>query len=283
MINPFKSKKGLGRGLSSLLGDTDIKVSNDKISISSIVPNKNQPRKLFEKEALTELTNSIKERGIIQPLIVRKSDDKDNKFELIAGERRWQAAQSAGLHEVPVVVIEADNLKSLELAIIENVQRKDLNPIEEAESYKNLIDNFKYDQDKVSQFIGKSRPHISNSLRLLSLPEKIIDMVRNEKISQGHAKILIGLENALLLAEKIIKKKLSVRQTENLVRSLKSQKGRFYKSKDANTISTENDLSEKIGMRVFLKNKKNNSGTLSFEYKGLDQLDRLINIIKNNY
>ena len=283
MINPFKSKKGLGRGLSSLLGDTDIKVSNDKISISSIVPNKNQPRKLFEKEALTELTNSIKERGIIQPLIVRKSDDKDNKFELIAGERRWQAAQSAGLHEVPVVVIEADNLKSLELAIIENVQRKDLNPIEEAESYKNLIDNFKYDQDKVSQFIGKSRPHISNSLRLLSLPEKIIDMVRNEKISQGHAKILIGLENALLLAEKIIKKKLSVRQTENLVRSLKSQKGRFYKSKDTNTISTENDLSEKIGMRVFLKNKKNNSGTLSFEYKGLDQLDRLINIIKNNY
>ena len=283
MINPFKSKKGLGRGLSSLLGDTDIKVSNDKISISSIVPNKNQPRKLFEKEALTELTNSIKERGIIQPLVVRKSDDKDNKFELIAGERRWQAAQSAGLHEVPVVVIEADNLKSLELAIIENVQRKDLNPIEEAESYKNLIDNFKYDQDKVSQFIGKSRPHISNSLRLLSLPEKIIDMVRNEKISQGHAKILIGLENALLLAEKIIKKKLSVRQTENLVRSLKSQKGRFYKSKDANTISTENDLSEKIGMRVFLKNKKNNSGTLSFEYKGLDQLDRLINIIKNNY
>ena len=283
MINPFKSKKGLGRGLSSLLGDTDIKVSNDKISISSIVPNKNQPRKLFEKEALTELTNSIKERGIIQPLIVRKSDDQDDKFELIAGERRWQAAQSAGLHEVPVAVIEADNLKSLELAIIENVQRKDLNPIEEAESYKNLIDNFKYDQDKVSQFIGKSRPHISNSLRLLSLPEKIIDMVRNEKISQGHAKILIGLENALLLAEKIIKKKLSVRQTENLVRSLKSQKGRYYKSKDANTISAENDLSEKIGMRVFLNNKKNNSGTLSFEYKGLDQLDRLINIIKNNY
>tara|TARA_Y100000816_G_scaffold291618_1_gene283556 strand:+ start:1108 stop:1959 length:852 start_codon:yes stop_codon:yes gene_type:complete len=283
MINPFKSKKGLGRGLSSLLGDTDIKVSNDKISISSIVPNKNQPRKLFEKEALTELTNSIKERGIIQPLIVRKSDDQDDKFELIAGERRWQAAQSAGLHEVPVAVIEADNLKSLELAIIENVQRKDLNPIEEAESYKNLIDNFKYDHDKVSQFIGKSRPHISNSLRLLSLPEKIIDMVRDEKISQGHAKTLIGLENALLLAEKIIKKKLSVRQTENLVRSLKSQKGRFYKSKDANTISTENDLSEKIGMRVFLKNKKNNSGTLSFEYKGLDQLDRLINIIKNNY
>ena len=202
MINPFKNKKGLGRGLSSLIGDSDIKTSNDKISISSIVPNKNQPRKIFEKEALDELTNSIKERGIIQPLIVRKSDDQDDKFELIAGERRWQAAQSAGLHEVPVVIIEADNLKSLELAIIENVQRKDLNPIEEAESYKNLIENFGYDQEKVSKFIGKSRSHISNSLRLLTLPEKLIDMIRNEKISQGHAKILIGLENALLLLKK---------------------------------------------------------------------------------
>ena len=196
MINPFKSKKGLGRGLSSLIGDSDIKNSSNKISISSIVPNKNQPRKIFEKEALEELKNSIKERGIIQPLIVRKSDDHDNKYELIAGERRWQAAQSAGLHEVPVVVVEADNLKSLEFAIIENVQRKDLNAIEEAESYKNLIENFGYDQEKVSQFIGKSRSHISNSLRLLTLPEKLIDMIRHEKISQGHAKILIGLENA---------------------------------------------------------------------------------------
>ncbi len=283
MINPFKSKKGLGRGLSSLIGDSDIKTSSNKISISSIVPNKNQPRKIFEKETLDELKNSIKERGIIQPLIVRKSDDQDNKFELIAGERRWQAAQSAGLHEVPVVVIEADNLKSLELAIIENVQRKDLNPIEEAESYKNLIENFGYDQDKVSKFIGKSRSHISNSLRLLTLPKKIIDMIKNQKISQGHAKILIGLENALLLAEKVIKKKLSVRQTENLVRLLKS--GSIIRSsrKDPNIIATENELTDKIGMRVFLKSKKNNSGVLSFEYKGIDQLDRLISVIKNNY
>ena len=206
MINPFKNKKGLGRGLSSLIGDSNLKTSTNKISISSIIPNKNQPRKLFEKEALEELTNSIKERGIIQPLIVRKSEDQNDKFELIAGERRWQAAQSAGLHEVPAVVIEANNLKSLELAIIENVQRKDLNTIEEAESYKNLIENFNYDQDKVSKFIGKSRSHISNSIRLLSLPDKLIDMIRHEKISQGHAKILIGLENALLIAEKIIKK-----------------------------------------------------------------------------
>ena len=282
MINPFKSKKGLGRGLSSLIGDNDVKTSNNKISISSIIPNKNQPRKIFEKESLEELTNSIKERGIIQPLIVRKSDDYNDKFELIAGERRWQAAQSAGLHEVPVEIIQADNLKSLELAIIENVQRKDLNVIEEAESYKNLIENFGYDQEKVSQFIGKSRSHISNTLRLLNLPQKLIEMIRFEKISQGHAKILIGLENASLLAEKIIKKKLSVRQTENLVRLLK--KGPNMKSlKDPNIIATEQELTDKIGMKVLLNSKKNNSGTLTIEYKEIDQLDRLIKIIKTNY
>ena len=283
MINPFKSKKGLGRGLSSLIGDSDIKTSNNKISISSIVPNKNQPRKIFDKEALEQLKNSIKERGIIQPLIVRRSDNQDNKFELIAGERRWQAAQAAQLHEVPVVIIEADNLKSLELAIIENVQRKDLNAIEEAESYKNLIENFGYDQEQVSQFIGKSRSHISNSLRLLTLPEKLIDMIRNEKISQGHAKILIGLENALLLAEKIFKKKLSVRQTESMVRSINTGPQKKNIAKDSNILATENELTNKIGMRVFLNNKKNNSGTLTFEYKGLDQLDRLIKVIKKNY
>ena len=283
MINPFKNKKGLGRGLSSLIGDGDARTSNDKISISSIIPNQNQPRKIFDKEALNELANSIKERGIIQPLVVRKSNIHVDKFELIAGERRWQAAQLSDLHDVPVIVIDADNLKSLELAIIENVQRKDLNPIEEAESYKNLIDNFSYDQEKVSKFIGKSRSHISNSLRLLTLPAKLIEMIRIGKISQGHAKILIGLENAILLAEKIVKKKLSVRQAENLVRLLKNSSSKFYRSKDSNIIATENELADKIGMRVILNNKKNNSGTLSFQYKGIDQLDRLINIIKNNY
>ena len=283
MINPFKSKKGLGRGLSSLIGDLDIKSSNSKISIGSIVPNKNQPRKFFEKEALDELANSIKERGIIQPLIVRNSDGEEGKYELIAGERRWQAAQKAGLHEVPVLIISADNLKSLELAIIENVQRKDLNPVEEAESYKNLIDKFNYDQDKVAKFIGKSRSHISNSIRLLSLPNKIIDMIRNQKISQGHAKILVGLENAVLLADKIVKKKLSVRQSENLVKLLKNGSKKFSNSKDPNIAATEDELSSKIGMKVFLNNKKNNSGTLSIEYKEIEQLDRLINIIKSNY
>ena len=283
MINPFKSKKGLGRGLSSLIGDSEIKTSNDKISISSIIPNKNQPRKLFEKDALEDLTNSIKERGIIQPLIVRKLEDQDNKYELIAGERRWQAAQSAGLNEVPAVIIVADNLRSLELAIIENVQRKDLNAIEEAESYNNLIQNFGYDQEQVSKFIGKSRSHIANSLRLLTLPEKLIDMIRLKKISQGHAKILVGLENALLLADKIIKKNLSVRQTENLVRILKRTPKKSLNLKSANIIAAENELSSKIGMRVSLINKKDNSGTLTFEYKAVDQLDRLINTIKNHY
>ena len=283
MINPFKNKKGLGRGLSSLIGDSEIKNSNEKVLISSITPNKNQPRKLFDKYALEELSNSIKERGIIQPLIVRNSNDQDSKYELIAGERRWQAAQIAGLHEVPVIVVEADNLKSLEFAIIENVQRKDLNSIEEAESYKNLIKNFGYDQEKVAKFIGKSRSHISNSLRLLTLPQKIIEMIRNDKISQGHAKILIGIENSLLLAEKIVKKKLSVRQTESLVRIIKSGQAKKGTLKNSNVISTENELSEKIGMRVHLINKKDNSGTLTFNYKGLDQLDRLIKVIKINY
>ena len=283
MINPFKNKKGLGRGLSSLIGDSGLKNSNEKISIGSIVPNKNQPRKFFDKNALAELASSINERGIIQPLIVRKSEDQKDKFELIAGERRWQAAQIAGLHEVPVVILEADNLKSLELAIIENVQRSDLNPIEEAESYKNLIDNFGYDHEKVSQFIGKSRSHISNSIRLLTLPEKLIEMIRLGKISQGHAKILIGLENSLLLAEKIVKKRLSVRQAESLVRLIKNGSKKVYKVKDSNIIATENELTSKIGMRVILNNKKDNSGILSFEYKGIDQLDRLINVVKDNY
>jgi len=283
MINPFKNKKGLGRGLSSLIGDSEIKHSNEKILIGSITPNKNQPRKLFDKYALEELSNSIKERGIIQPLIVRKLKDQDSKYELIAGERRWQAAQMAGLHEVPVVVVEADNLKSLEFAIIENVQRKDLNSIEEAESYKNLIENFGYDQEKVAKFIGKSRSHISNSLRLLTLPQKIIEMIRTDKISQGHAKILIGIENSLLLAEKIVKKKLSVRQTESLVRIIKNGQPKRGTLRNSNIISTENELSEKIGMRVHLINKKDNSGTLTFTYKGLDQLDRLIKVIKINY
>ncbi len=283
MINPFKTKKGLGRGLSSLIGDSEVKENKTTISISSIIRNKYQPRKKFDKENLVELSNSIKERGIIQPIIVRKSEEQEDKYEIIAGERRWQAAQNAGLHEVPVVIIKADNLKSLEFAIVENVQRKDLNPIEEAEGYKRLIDDFKYDQDKVAKFIGKSRTYISNCLRLLTLPDKVIEYLIEEKITQGHAKVLVGLDNVQLLAEKIISKKLSVRQSEALARLTKNKPLIKKTNKDINILDIENKLTEKIGMRVNLNNKKNNSGTLTFYYKGLDQMDRLIETIKKNY
>ena len=278
-----KIKKGLGRGLSSLIGETKVEPQKNQVSISDLVPNKYQPRKIFDEASLEDLTNSIKERGMIQPIIVRNSNNDRSKFEIIAGERRWLAAQRAGLHNVPVVITEADDLKSLEFAIVENVQRHDLNPLEEAQGYKRLIDEFSYDQDKVSKFIGKSRAHISNCLRLLSLPQEIIELIIEEKLSQGHAKILVGLDNAILLAKKIIKKKLSVRQAESLVRIMKSSSNNSSKKRDPNITSLEEELTNKIGMRVFVKNKRNNSGTISLEYKGADQLDRLVEIIKQNY
>ncbi len=283
MMNPFKTKKGLGRGLSSLIGDVDSKPVKNKISISSIVRNKFQPRKNFDKEKMDELTNSIRERGIIQPIIVRKSSNQIDKFEIIAGERRWQAAQNAGLHEVPVFEIDADNLKSLEFAIVENVQRSDLNPIEEAKGYKKLIDEFNYDQNNVSKFIGKSRAHVTNCLRLLSLPDEVILLIEENKISQGHAKVLVGLDNAHFLAKKIIEKKLSVRQAESLVRSLRNYKDKNKTIKNPNLSSLENSIEEKTGIKVFIRNKKNNSGQVTFEYKDLDQLNRLIAVIKANY
>ena len=282
-MNPFKTKKGLGRGLSSLIGDTDSKPLKNKLSISSIVKNKYQPRKNFNKEKMEELTNSIRERGILQPIIVRKSNDQSDKFEIIAGERRWQAAQSAGLHEVPVVEIEVDDLKSLEFAIVENVQRSDLNPIEEANGYRRLIDEFDYDQEKVSKFIGKSRAHVANSIRLLSLPNEVILLIEENKISAGHAKVLVGLDNAHFLAKKIIEKKLSVRQAENLIRVLKNNKSNNLTTKNPNLASLETSIEHKIGIKVFIKNKKNNTGFVTFEYKDLDQLNRLIMVIKSNY
>ena len=276
-------KRGLGRGLSSLIGDTDTNSSKNKLSISSIVRNKFQPRKVFDKESLDELTNSIRERGMIQPIVVRKSQDKHDKFELVAGERRWLAAQNAGLHEVPVVVVEVDDLKSLEFAIVENVQRDNLNPIEETLGYQRLIDEFGYDQEKVSKFIGKSRSHITNCLRLLTLPKEVIEFIQTNKLSQGHAKVLIGLENATFLAKKIIEKKLSVRQAENLVKIFKTKKILKYISKDSNIRELESSLIDKTGLNISIKNKKNNIGSISFEYKNLDQLNRIIEIIKSNY
>ncbi len=283
MMDSFKIKKGLGRGLSSLIGDTKVNTNTNKLLVSDLVRNKLQPRKTFDEKNLDELTNSIKERGVIQPIIVRKSEDQRNKYEIIAGERRWLAAQNAGLHEVPVVVTEANDLKSLEFAIVENVQRQDLNPIEEAQGYQRLINQFSYDQEKVAKFIGKSRSHVTNCLRLLSLPREVIELVESNKISQGHAKILVGLQNAYFLAKKIIDKSLSVRQTELLVRIFKSKKIPKHTSKDPNLKKLESTITDKTGLNVIIKNKKNNTGFVSFEYKNLEQLNRILELIKSNY
>jgi ParB family chromosome partitioning protein len=278
-----KLKKGLGRGLSSLIGETTINVKTNQLSISDLVPSKYQPRKIFDETSLEDLTNSIKERGVIQPIIVRKSNDNNYKFEIIAGERRWLAAQKAGLHTVPVVITNIDDLRSLEFAIVENVQRYDLNPLEEAQGYKRLIDEFNYDQDKVSKFIGKSRSHIANCLRLLTLPPEVIHMVENKKISAGHAKILVGMENAEFVAKKIIEKRLSVRDAEKFVNLFKKKAGQLKNVKDANIKDLELSLTNKIGLIVNIQNKKNNKGKIIFEYKDLKQLDRIINIIKEYY
>ena len=278
-----KVKKGLGRGLSSLIGETKTEVNINKLSISNLVSNKFQPRKIFDEENLQDLTNSIKKRGIIQPIIVRKSSDDSSKYEIIAGERRWLAAQKAGLHDVPVVITDVDDLKSLEFAIIENVQRNDLNALEEARGYQRLIDEFSYDQEKVAEFIGKSRSHITNFLRLLTLPNGVLKLIETKKITPGHAKILVGLDNSEFVANKIVEKNLSVRQAENFVKIFKIKKQSFKGQRDINLQSLENSVREKIGLNVLIKNKKNNTGSLVFEYKDLDQLNKLIEIIKINY
>ena len=275
-------KKGLGRGLSSLIGESKIQVKTNKLPLSNIVPNKFQPRKTFEEENLQDLTNSIKERGVIQPIIVRKSNSDNSKYEIIAGERRWLAARKAGLHDIPVVVTDADDLKSLEFAIVENVQRHDLNPLEEAQGYKKLIDEFSYDQEKVSKFIGKSRSYITNSLRMLNLPADVLSYIEKRKITFGHAKILVGLDNASFIANKIIKKKLSVRQSENLVRLLKKSK-KITSSKDPDIKNLEENISNKIGLNVSIKNNKRNKGSITISFNDSDQLNRLIQVIKDNY
>ena len=283
-MNPMKLKKGLGRGLSSLIGDSKTKTNVTKISIKDINRNKLQPRKVFNKESLKELTNSIRERGVIQPIIVRPDRSSSEKYEIVAGERRWLASQNAGLHELPVVILDIDDEKSLEFAIVENVQRQDLNAIEEAQGYQKLIDEFSYNQEKLAKFIGKSRSHIANCLRLLNLPKEVILYVENEQITAGHARALVGLPKAELIAKKIVDNKLSVRQSEQLVRALRNKKNlKVVPSKDSNILNLEKSLEDKIGLFVEIKNKKDNSGVLSFEYKNLEQLDRLINIVKNNY
>ena len=278
-----KIKKGLGRGLSSLIGETKTEVQKNQLPVSDLIPNKYQPRKNFDESNLEDLTNSIKERGMIQPIIVRKSNNENSKFEIIAGERRWLAAQRAGIHNVPVVITEADDLKSLEFAIVENVQRHDLNLLEEAQGYKRLIDEFSYDQEKVSKFIGKSRSYITNSLRILTLPVQVIKLIEIQKLSAGHAKILVGLENASFVANKIIEKKLSVRQAEKFVQLFKKKKQKSKITKDTNILALELSISNKIGLNVEIRNNIRNKGKISFEYKDLDQLNKIIDIIKSNY
>ena len=276
-------KKGLGRGLSSLIGETKVESKIDKLPLGEIVPNKYQPRKSFDENMLNDLSNSIKERGVIQPIIVRKKKSENFKYEIIAGERRWLAARKAGLHEIPVVVTEADDLKSLEFAIVENVQRHDLNPLEEAQGYKRLIDEFSYDQEKVSKFIGKSRSYITNSLRLLSLPTEVLTLIEQKKISSGHAKILVGLDNAEVVANKNIEKKLSVRKAENFVKIFKTKKGFRSNKIDPNILDLQNSLTNKIGLNVTIKSTKKNRGSITFDFKELDQLNKIIEIIKQNY
>ena len=278
-----KIKKGLGRGLSSLIGETKVETQKNQLPVSDLIPNKYQPRKNFDETNLEDLTNSIKERGIIQPIIVRKSDNENSKFEIIAGERRWLAAQRAGIHTVPVVITDVDDLKSLEFAIVENVQRHDLNPLEEAQGYKRLIDEFSYDQEKVSKFIGKSRSYITNSLRILTLPDEVIKLIESNKLSTGHAKILVGLDNASFVANKIVENKLSVRQAENFVQLFKKKRQKSKITKDTNIIALELSISNKIGLNVEIQNNKRNKGKIFFEYKDLDQLNKIIDIIKSNY
>jgi len=281
MENRFK--KGLGRGLSSLLGDSPNKIDSNKISIKDIKRNKFQPRKYFSKENLEDLSNSIKERGIIQPIVVRPDKNIDGKYEIIAGERRWLASQNAGLHEIPAVILNVDDVKSLEFAIVENVQRQDLNPIEEAKGYQRLVDEFDYNQEKLSKFIGKSRSYIANSLRLLGLPEEVLLMVQQGDLSAGHARSLIGLNNSTEIAKKIIQNKLSVRQSEVLVKQFKDKNFKLVSKKDSNILDLQKNLEAKTGLSVSINNKKNNSGLISFEYKNLDQLEKLIFAIKKNY
>jgi ParB family transcriptional regulator, chromosome partitioning protein len=278
-----KIKKGLGRGLSSLIGETKVETKINKLLLSDIVPNKYQPRKIFDEENLKDLTKSIKERGVIQPIIVRSSNSDNSKYEIIAGERRWLAARNAGLHDIPVVLTEADDLKSLEFAIVENVQRHDLNPLEEAQGYKRLIDEFSYDQEKVSKFIGKSRSYITNSIRLLNLPQEVLNLVESKKISAGHAKILVGLDNAIFIANKIIEKKLSVRQAENFVKFFRKKPNLQKNIKDPNIKNLEKLISDKVGLNVLIKNNKTNKGTITFSYQNVDQLNKIIDIIKSYY
>ena len=272
-----QAKKGLGRGLSALFGDIENKsnskeLSSNKISIADIERNKYQPRTIFNDEKLNELSESIKINGIIQPIAVRENKFEKGKYEIVAGERRWLAAQRAGLNEVPVFIIDIDDQKSLEIAIVENVQRQDLNIIEEAKGYQRLVKEFGYDHDKISKFMSKSRSHVSNTLRLLTLPEDIIGLLEEEKLTAGQARPLIGMPNASEIAENIVRKKVAAREVENIAKLKKNPK-KTKDSQDPNIQFVRNEIESSLGLNVEIVNKKNNSGKVIIKYKNLDQFE----------
>ena len=270
------AKKGLGRGLSALFGDIEKKSGSNqnqinKVPIADLQRSKYQPRIIFDEEKIIELSSSIKENGVIQPIAVRPNSYEPGKYEIVAGERRWLAAQKAGLNEVPVIVLEIDDKKSLEIAIVENVQRQDLNAIEEAKGYQRLIKEFGYDHEKISKFMSKSRSHISNTLRLLTLPQDILSMIEEGELTAGQARPLIGLPNASDIAENIVRKKISAREVESLTKMKKAPKK--SKTEDPNITFVRNEIESKLGLNVEISNKKNNSGKITIKYKSLDQLE----------
>ena len=281
-MNTIK-KKGLGRGLSALFGDstpqTTTKNSETKrVSISDLTRNPYQPRETFNESKLDELANSIKKNGIIQPIAVRLKKSEPGKYEIVAGERRWLAAQKAGLHDIPVNVLDLSDVESLEVAIVENIQRDDLNPIEEAKGYKRLSDEFNYDHENISKLMSKSRSHVSNTLRLLTLPNDIIGMLEEGTLTSGQARPLIGLSNASQIAEEIVAKNYSARKVEYLV---KSKKTKNFKNKtyDADIIKAQERIEKILGLKININNKKNNSGKIIIEYKNLEQFELVSDLL----
>ncbi len=278
-----KKSKGLGKGLSALFGDQKkpentrkIEANTQKALIGEIARNKYQPRTIFDENKLNELSESIKKNGIIQPIAVRKSKSSSEPYEIVAGERRWLAAQKAGLHEVPIVILDLNDNETLEVAIVENIQREDLNIIEEAKGYKRLNDEFGYDQDKIAVMMSRSRSHISNTLRLLNLPKDIIAMLEQGELTAGQARPLIGMPNASSIAEEIVAKKLSARSIENI-----KKKNTKSFTVDPNVFDAQRDIERSLGLKITILNKKNNSGKLTIEYKNLDQLELVANLLKN--
>ncbi len=276
-------KKGLGKGLSALFGDQKKLENTSKIGdnvqkalIGELARNKYQPRSIFDESKLEELSNSIKKNGIIQPIAVRKNKSSSEPYEIVAGERRWLAAQKAGLHEVPIIILDLNDSETLEVAIVENIQREDLNIIEEANGYKRLNEEFGYDQDKIANMMSRSRSHISNTLRLLNLPKDIIAMLEQGELTAGQARPLIGMQNASSIAEEIVSKKLSARSIE----SIKKRKSQSF-TVDPNVFDAQRDIERSLGLKVNIRNKKNNSGKLTIEYKNLDQLELISRLLKN--